>query len=461
MKQKLNQLLKYVQHGTAEGDHRFLKTAFIENSDWVSINETEPGDFKIITGNKGVGKSAILRQIRTVCEARSIPCLYLTPTDFFYEKEITSTDLGSINRYYYSVIENTTRNLLEVSPKPVSLSTKIALVTTKSPISGMAPEEPATLTEKYYLLFDDIDHITNSGNLSQLNKIWGFLLAIRKYVENNPGVTIFVALRTSVWIRMTTESQGQRDQTDHFRGSIISIGSSELHNKTIVRKRLDLAALALDTPVPDSYELFFDSIRLMIPNKNEDSYRLWDDFIVTNSRERPRDSLQLLRGLVESAIKRRASVISAVDAENSLPIYSLERVNDVYSEYSIDCKNIREVILTFMDVQFVVEFRDLLDHLKIIPSTGSTVVRGKILNPNSEGDALLMLGLLHEIGFINPRVVDKNKPRGFNHVTFEKNPYFTRGTNKGELYNSTWEIHPAFRSFLKKEKEKAYKPFKI
>ena len=66
----------------------------------------------------------------------------------------------------------------------------------------------------------------------------------------------------------------------------------------------------------------------------------------------------------------------------------------------------------------------------------------------SDGDAILILRLLHEAGFINPRLNDASKSRGFMHILFHDDPNFVKLENWNAMQAAKWEVHPAFRTYL-------------
>ncbi|MCA8303158.1 hypothetical protein LGN24_16845 [Burkholderia seminalis] len=70
------------------------------------------------------------------------------------------------------------------------------------------------------------------------------------------------------------------------------------------------------------------------------------------------------------------------------------------------------------------------------------------MHPQNDDDSIVILALLHETGFLNPRVADKRQVRGFRHILFQENPNFVKLSNWNEMQAATWEVHPAFRSYL-------------
>jgi hypothetical protein len=216
--------------------------------------------------------------------------------------------------------------------------------------------------------------------------------------------------------------------------------------QNIVRRRLEQAAKDAGKPRVDPYSVFFNGTTVTLPSSTEK--RSWDSFITKSARERPRDAIQLIKNMADVAVKNQAQYIGSDEADGGMKIYSGERVDDIVNEFSLDCSTIREIINSFSDISFESKFEDLRRHLNNVPSIASTVIRGSIMRPQNDEDAIVVLALLHETGFLNPRVNDKRQPRGFRHILFQDDPNFVKLANWNEMQAATWEVHPAFRSYL-------------
>lgn len=131
-----------------------------------------------------------------------------------------------------------------------------------------------------------------------------------------------------------------------------------------------------------------------------------------------------------------------------MSVYSSERVDDVVNEFSIDCKNIREIIDSLVDCEFESDFESIRRHMRTVPSIASLIVRGVQMKPEVDEDAITLLELMHEAGVINPRVPDRTKDRQFRHINFHDDATFVRMSNWNDMQGATWEIHPAFRTYL-------------
>jgi hypothetical protein len=485
----LNFLLKYVRTGTAEGDRNFLDQIFILPSQYDQLCAIEPGGMRILTGSKGIGKSAVVEWIARVTKRKNLPCLLIRPDNIVSKDQTSASDIGSLKRYYYEVLLRTIgaqigsqlkgflkgsaaqlhnearKNGLaqdDLIQKSLALISAISLPVSK--INGVqlakelagensAPTLVSAINTQllsggsvFYLLIDDTDQLASPNQAEQLNRIWGLLLAVRRLVGECESVRAIVTLRSSVWTRMTSESVGQRDQTDHLRGLVIPLTAEDKMMQTIIRRRLENGAKDAGKIRVDPYSVFFDGDHVILPSS--DAKRSWDLFITKSARERPRDAIQLIKNMIDSATKNRSQVIGSKDASDAMKLYSTERVDDITNEFSLDCRNIKEIIDSFGDVDFEIDFETLRKHLITIGSISSTSIRSETIRPGVDSDGIKVLSLLHETGFINARVPDTTMPKGYRHILFHDDANFVRMENWNGMQGAHWEIHPAFRTYL-------------
>jgi hypothetical protein len=450
----LDFLLKYVRTGTAEGDRNLLNQIFIAPSQFDQLCAIEPGGMRILTGTKGIGKSAVVEWIDKIAKHKKVPCLLIRPDNIVSRDAPSSTDIASLKRYYYEVLLRTiaaqigsqlkgmltgsaatlykeakTQGMTEDDfiQKSLELISAVSLPVSKINGVSLAKELAGTNTthtlvaaimsqllssgKVFYLLIDDTDQLASPDQPSHLNRIWALMLAVRRLVSECQSVRAIVTLRSSVWSRMTTESAGQRDQTDHLRGLVVPLKADDNLMHSIIRKRLENAAREAQAPKVDPYTIFFNGNTMSLPTSDEK--RTWDSFITKSARERPRDAIQLIKNMVDSAISRKSAKIGSAEAGEAMVAYSSERVDDIQNEFSLDCKNVKEIINTFSDLPFETSFEEIRRHTVTIASTSSTILRGQLLKPDVDEDAIRILSFLHETGFLNPRVPDNTKPRGF------------------------------------------------
>ena len=485
----LDYLLKYVRSGTAEGDRQFLGDIFIPPAQFAQLCAIEPGGLRLLVGDKGIGKSALVEWIHKVATARKLPSLLIRPDDIVTKEVPTSSDIASLKRYYYDLILRTIAaqigrhlkgflkgdaarlhnearrkgmaeddfiqkalELVSAISFPVSkingvqLAKDLAGTNSLNALTAAINKQLLVAGDIFFIFIDDTDQLAAPDQPAHLNRLWGLILAIRRLVGECPAIRPIVTLRTGMWSRLTSESQGQRDQTDHLRGYVVALKADEALIEGIVRKRLERAASDMDRKGVDPYTIFFNGQFMTLPSSDES--RSWDSFITKSSRERPRDAIQLIKNMIDCATQRESLRIGSAEAGLAMKVYSGERVDDISNEFSLDCKNIREIINTFSEIDFESKFETLRAHLNTIPSIGTTTIRASVMRPQVDQDGITILALLHEAGFINPRVPDKTKPRGFRHILYRDDANFVKYSNWNVMQSATWEVHPAFRTYL-------------
>lgn len=482
-------LIRYFLTGTAEEDRPFLERAFITHDQMANIISVDPGTMRILAGSKGIGKTALFEWLVKIAQRRKLPVILLRPDDLDTKNIGTNADIGTLKRGFYDALvsaiatalgrqlrglltgdaaklyntamQNGARDpdfvgkilqLLTAVSVPVAkvngvqLAKDLAGTANPSNIMRSVTQHLLATGSVLLLLFDDTDQVAPPSDASQLNRIWALLLAVRRLSGECLPLRSIVSLRTEVWARLESESKGQRDQTDHLRGLVTSLRASDDLMQKILLRRLTLAAEEAGVRNVDPYTVFFENPKVRLPTSEE--LRPWDTFIIKSARERPRDAIQLVKILAERAKANGHQKIADIEANDGMKQYSRERVRDAADEFAHDCGTLAKVIETFSRGEFELPFEKLRTHLKTVGSGFSLVVRGEIIKTDDDESALTLLRFLHETGFINPRVSDSRQPRGFRHINFQDDPYFVSAANWNNLQAATWEIHPAFRSYL-------------
>jgi len=470
----------------------YLKEVFVTPSQLADICGIEPGSLRILVANKGAGKSALAEWLRKTAVEAKMPCVLVRPDElvdmgspaatdlstlkgFFYEKLLrtVAAEIGSqIGSYLpltgdqarlYEEARTSGMNREDVITRSVNLISAVSLPTAGIDGSELlrklsGPTASAALVKAinnqllnkdeklFLLLIDDTDQLATPDDKSQLNKIWALILAVRRLAMSCNSVRPIVTLRASVWARLMHENSGQRDQVDHIRPLVINLKSSDRTITEIVEKRMTTASSSDKVQARTPYGPYFEGKDVMLPRSNE--RRSWSDFISKSARERPRDALQLIKTMIEAAMDADHVKIGDEDAANGMDVDSSERVDDVVNEYSLDMPSIRELIDSFHSSNFEMPFESAREHLSRSFGITSVTLRGKILKPDQDEHVIQLLALLYEVGFLNARLPDVTKPRGFDHKNYSDDPTFVRYTNWNNLQAAHWEIHPAFRSHL-------------
>lgn len=484
----LDVLLKYFPTGTAEGERSVLEQAFIMPEQMADIISAPVGSPRLMVGSKGIGKSAILQQLLRSCGEAQIPAMLLHPDDIDVETVGDAKDIGTLKRRMYQCLLTAMAVRLGqganglVSGAAAELH-KLAVGVGKKkkdfverllsglnaiavPVAGVDAEKfarslaggvsgPLSEAVKGYLvnaqsiavlMVDDTDQLAAPTEVSHLNRLWAFLLAVRRLSEENPAIHPIISLRSEVWLRLQHEERGQRDQVDHFRTLAVDLRASGSHLEKILTRRLECARHEAGDRSANPLGPFFEKGDMALPQSTE--RRPWSSFITKSARDRPRDVVQLVHRMATTARNRGRSCITSADAEESMHTYSRERVGDLSIEVGNDCPQFEDVARTFAGQSFELSFEELRKHMTKIPTRFSVQVRSRTLHADDKDDFVRLLGVLFEAGFINARIPDSRMSKNFRHVVFPDDPTLVSLSRWNDLQAARWEIHPAFRTWL-------------
>lgn len=484
MTKSLKQLLKFIPSGTTEGELGILGDVFVPPTELAEILGLPRGNPRLLVGNKGTGKTAILEFLYMQLAARGIPCILLRPDDLVLPNE-TIRSLADAKRHAYAelvlaaagrlgrdltyagsdaevelvraakargergldLVERAARLLIPVG-------VRVANIDFSSWISEPDPQEKAlgkalgeTLAKDedrfFFVLIDDIDQIGDAGETDYLTRIWGLLLGVRKLASENQTIRAVVSLRSEIWMRLEWGAKGHRDQVDHFLPLIYRLAPEDSDVENIVRSRLRVA------DPPGKLDQFFATKDVELPGSRQ--RRLWLDFLTKYARGRPRDALQLLRELATAAARSKDPRIESKHVDRVMSSFSRKRVELIAEEYQADCPQLQEIIRGLKALEFVLPSEELFNHLAKLPSAFSIRVRGEQLRPERRADVFTLWRLLHEAGVVNGLVSDERERRGFRNVNYPDDPELASPSRWNELSTVNWEVHPVFRQYLIEE----------
>ena len=494
-KRHLEKLVAYCPTGTAEGERGIRHGIFVQFSTWTNLIVPPAYSPIVLVGKKGCGKSILVDFSVDVLEAKGIPCAKLKPRDLSLDDVPESASVSQAHSHAYSVLVRAAAvalgerltGLLKKSEaallaaaidagvaKPDLISKaakylpKVAKALADVDISSMLPEQPKEVVahldkslkqalaetkspRAVYIFLDDTDQVASPARPGQLNRIWGLLLAARELAELSPEIRCVITLREEVWVRIANDKASQRDQTDHFFSLVRRLDPTSEQLKLIVRRRLDLAKMASgEAAFVDRYSPFFDGNRPHMPLS--DAVTSWEDLIVTRSRGRPRDCIQLLRSLAQCALEAKTEKVLDSQVASVVKAFSESRADLLAQETEQEFPALKDVIKTFArrdiydEGSFKATNANVLSHLRTVPSMFSLRLFGVSLHSETNEHALRILSFLFRVGFLNAR---RSRPGGrYIHVLPADEPNLVSEANHNELQSLSWEIHPAFRDFL-------------
>jgi hypothetical protein len=482
--------------GTAESEDAYIESIFLDSKSYNDAIATIPGSPRLIIGKKGTGKSAILKRILKSCIQEKIVCKLYKPEDLSKIIEVgqLSDIASSIKLIYESIVCDIAiefgrqfRGLLSKDEKKlfdkaqqkqgrsgdiISVAAKllpnIGKAITDINFNSFIPEESLFTNNSeeivetlkrvnqgsnriFYVLIDDIDRIQNNGNKLDKNKIWAFLLAIRKISENFNNCKCVVSIRNEIWTEISGRDTELNDQVDHFGRLVTKISNSEDDIKKIIEKRLRYVAFVEEIGTNNVESKFFENNTTHLPNTSD--RRPWLQFISKSGRLRARDSIILLAELAKRSRESQFQKIAESIVEDASLHHSEEIINLACAELEDECPKLRSLIETFKcSDQWIFEFDVFMKHLNNTLGgfgSGGLVINKKQIHQNNDDDLITYLKFIHEIGFANPLVPDDRESKKYRHILFSENESFVRLANS-DLPRCAWEIHPVYRSYIQK-----------
>lgn len=488
---KLESLQHFTPTGTTEGERHILDQVFVEQEEFDLLVIPKPLSPIVLVGKKGSGKSAILDAIGLTALNLGVPVARISPrtmrlndatadgsvsahTNVAYEAlvgaivekmasevrgMVTGDDrilleeglkAGAIRRDFVSRLAH----MLPRLAKPVIGDLDATEGSEKSSldrIKSVVSDKLSKTASNFYVLIDDTDQVADPSNPAHLNRIWGLILAARDLAGLSERIRVVVTIREEVWRRLGRAGAGQRDQADHFDNLVVRLTPSNDLMVAIVEQRLvasinHVGITEFDNPWP----FFFEGAGARAPTSKE--FSSWNDLVVTRSRNRPRDAVQLLNALARSADGRGADKIEQVDIDTVFPAFSKKRVEFLRNEAEEECPDIQKVVdaiasVPFDQGSFKASFEVMRGALLKVPSAGVTLFK-KRLRPDDDDDFLRLLEFLFDYDILNARVSDKRQKDGYRFVRPNDDQTLISRGRWSDLQKIVWEVNPAFRDYL-------------
>lgn len=484
-------LSEFFDTGSAETEKEFLKDVFVTTEDFLSIIKPKNNTLKILVGNKGSGKSALLGYLKNRAEEMEIPVIQLTPTDFpewnFSENSSPASMISSI---YASILkamaielgskpnglldENQNRLLQEAVKEGIRETTAVSKIlnilmpigkaVTNINFREMLPSYTFNSASReraissymenrkvFYVLLDDIDQICNANRSDYFDVIWAEVLALLKIAINIPNIVPILSVRREIW-RKLSANNGNRDKFDQIRNMVYLLYSDREKLRRILERRLVFCKERYEIESNNLYDPFFEGDDCQVPNSLE--RRSWHDYLISSSRENPRDLIQLVSFLVRNAQKMNKSKIGDTDVKCTALSYSEERVDDLVNQNLDMFDKIEPLIRSFSSASFEMQPEELRQHLGKFLGQGNIKFNGKTI-VLLDDKVIKIWDLLFNIGFITPRAQDNTQRRGFSFMPYDET--LVSWTRWNDVQKYTWDIHPCYRAFLYSIKEEEKK----
>lgn len=479
--------------GTAEAEvgAGFLDQIFVETGILEQIIDMIPGSPKILVGNKGTGKSIIFRKLEKIFTEKKVLVVYLTPSDIVHEDPQSETPAVLQSFYYDCLVRHIAITLgkninglvgednakliheaiisgekdPDTIQKIIPLLSGIGTLLTSRDFSNLQLQQYSPSTNKlseiigrnlsnqkvFYLIIDEPDDVRLDGQGA--GRIWALLHACRKFTQQVQNIRCLISLRSEIWHLLCEDPTGRKN-IDQFSPLITSLNPSEDEIKRIIYKRLEFAfnknndfKYINHNDKSSFYHYFFEGTATKLPPPATVETSTWEDYISKQSRGRPRDSIQLIRRLALQAINNKKELISQEEVTQCAIAFSESCINSLCAEYESDFKDANRILTGFSTLQFENSANSVKEYLRKRISEYNPTIRGKRLQTSPDG-IFILWRILHEMGFLNPRIPDKSKSLGYRHILYNENPNFVAQNNFNEMTKVCWEIHPVYRSYL-------------
>lgn len=400
-------LTKYFSTSDAEAENEIFDKIYVNTNEFNNLVEFNPQTIRILVGNKGCGKSAIIEHILRTKDNDLEKSIRIEPQDFIISDFSNDTSSAVIKNKILPLIikelcakigkgykgllspeknamylaakekERMVTNELQKIKQLFDLLLKINLgeavefqddLTYDDYVNGLSACLKAQNT-KYYVLLDNIDQCSSAANKGYFDIVWGVIQSFSAIAKSIPNLRVIITVRADIWRQISNRGSINRADVDKYRNCIKYVNPTREHIRDILQKRLEICANEIESiplgkkhSIEYIYSLFFEGGKCIVPEKNINVK--WEEYLVTSSRERPRDTVQLMNKLIEEAERKDAERIISHDVLATLLSYSTERVNDIVNENSDRCPDIQKLINFFYDSDFEMSYIDVIKKLK-------------------------------------------------------------------------------------------------
>lgn len=312
--------------------------------------------------------------------------------------------------------------------------------------------------KKVRLFFDDFD-LDWHGKSSDILKIKSLLLSLSDMTSDMEGLSARIALRTDVYEMIRNE-----EFSDKFESSIIKCHWSNQEIMKALSKRIcsyfnqPFDEVATNNPATMQYNLAKYLDYVFIPRFGKYT-KAWTNapthqVIYSLVRRKPRDMVKLCQSVAEVAYSKKLIKIDESCFLSVLESYSQERLKDLINEYINQLPKIQDLLVRMAPTQkefqsktierYVYTTSELYSKIRNIQQNVSI----SIYNASSESLQPASLHqiayFLYKIGFISGR--RRNASGKIERAYYNENPYLLTVAVGDKGYS--WEIHPAYRGAL-------------
>ncbi|MDE1901855.1 MAG: hypothetical protein KGI37_09460 [Alphaproteobacteria bacterium] len=442
-----------------------FKEYFFYNNTYANLISSLP--LRILVGQKGIGKSSLLKRAYLHDQEDGTLALWLKPGD------VASVSTQTGNPDFVARVEHWKEALIKLiaqqilGDKAEELLQSSRLKTFASRISSFIPAltdvvsknaesigavfDKAVISsfiakENINIYIDDIDRGW-SATSAAINNISALLSAMRDITGSEQKIRFRLGLRSDVYFLVRTADES----TDKIEGNVIWLSWTNHDILCIMAKRIETFFDKNSPILSNMQQLNQADITKLVLSKVIDanfsgaghwSNRPIHNVLLSLTRRRPRDLVKLMHGAAKNAASHRHELISSTDLKASFESYSNERLQDIINEYRSELPDIEKLLLEMKPTKkerttaesYKFTTASLTEKLKnVMGHVSFRFVNGRPVTARS------LLQFLYKIDFITAR---KDGAEGIDRRYFDRSRFLATECSD---FGFDWEIHPAYR----------------
>lgn len=444
-------------------DPERLKEYFLKNGAYDDLTADLP--LRIVTGHKGVGKSALLRRAYLDDLDRDVLAVEIQPNDiselmatkghesFIQKIERWKSGIKRIvaQKAVDSLIVNPVDSIANFGQINLGQRTTAFIRRCVELIKPDLNNGINSIVADSFLknnivriYIDDVDRGWSASD-DDISNISALINAVRDLCNSDKGLQCRIALRTDVYFLVRTSDES----TDKIEQDVIRLQWSNDEILRMIAVRImtyfhktnynDLSGLS---QARISKEILSDVMEPIYQGRG-----LWENVpvsvpLMSLCRKRPRDLVKLLHAAAREAARSKNNLISSKDLTTAFESYSDERLQDLVNEFKSEMPEIKNILLKFKpskrQKQASVNYRFTTDQLitKIKDIRQQVRISFKSKTLVSERS---ILSFLYKIDFIIARSEENGKAVW---TYFDQRRFLS---NDAVDFGYMWEIHPAYR----------------
>ena len=487
-----NRLKLFGHEDAVQEDEQRLSTFFYKKSQYDEV--TSNAGFQVITGEKGTGKSALIKMacIQEEQNGRVPIRLRLDDLAEIYGEILECNKLYALKLLWKKAIAKVI--VMKIASKlHFSLSDDKAKVLTWAYEYGYAEKDFITqCAEKFHntikdfydseekeydkgeyqilkrlignkqirLFLDDFD-LDWKGSENDILIIKSLIISLIDMTSDIKGLSARIALRTDVYEMIRNE-----EFSDKIESATIKCLWNNQELIVALAKRIcafngDKFDSNIERNPADSQFKVKYYLNSVFESYFPPDIRYWggadtSKVIYALLRRKPRDIVKLCLGLAKYAYDRKKSKIDYECFYQTLDLYSSERLKDLVNEYKNQMTNLEKVLVRMAPTKkeiankasgkYVYTTTELIEKIKNIKSNISIMIYSPQSNQKTEANQHDIAHFLYKIGFITGR---KNSKTGkINRVYYDEAPSLLLQNVGDNGFN--WEIHVSYRAALAK-----------